>query len=130
MRRCIASNWNWRIGCVKAVEKLGGHKPAGPFRGGKYSNFDGGTRVPFIVRWAGRVKPDSQSSALISQVNLLSSLAALNTNTELGNAPKPQLYNLARDPGEKNDLADRQPETVAAMIRQLNQIRASRRTRQ
>ena len=50
---------------------------AGPYRGGKYSNFDGGARVPFIVQWAGHVKPDSQSNALISQVDLLSSLAAL-----------------------------------------------------
>jgi arylsulfatase A-like enzyme len=52
-----------------------------------------------------------------------------NTNTELGDAPKPQLYNLARDPGEKNDLADSQPEKVDAMIQQLNQIRAGHRTR-
>ncbi len=33
-----------------AVEKLGAHKPAGVFRGGKYSLFEGGTRVPFILR--------------------------------------------------------------------------------
>jgi len=35
----------------QAVERLGGHKPSGPLRGGKYSAFDAGTRVPFIVRW-------------------------------------------------------------------------------
>jgi MFS family permease len=34
-----------------AVERLGSHKPAGPFRGGKYSVFEGGTRTPFIARW-------------------------------------------------------------------------------
>ena len=32
-----------------AVEKLGDHKPAGPLRGGKYSLFEAGTRVPFIT---------------------------------------------------------------------------------
>ena len=36
-----------------AVAKLGSHAPSGPFRGGKYSHFEGGTRVPFIVRWPG-----------------------------------------------------------------------------
>ncbi|MDH3584931.1 MAG: sulfatase-like hydrolase/transferase, partial [Phycisphaerae bacterium] len=30
-----------------AKEKLGSHKPAGPYRGGKYSIFEGGTRTPF-----------------------------------------------------------------------------------
>jgi arylsulfatase A-like enzyme len=60
----------------QSVEKLGDHKPAGPWRGGKYSAYDGGTRVPFIARWPGRVKP-GVSSALMDQVDLLSSLAAL-----------------------------------------------------
>ena len=59
-----------------AVEKLGSHKPAGPFRGGKYSNFEGGTRVPFMVRWPGKVKPGT-SKAMVSQVDFLASLAAL-----------------------------------------------------
>ncbi len=59
-----------------AVEKLGGHKPAGPLRGGKYSAFDGGTRVVFIVSWNGKVKPGT-SDALFSQVDLLSSFASL-----------------------------------------------------
>jgi arylsulfatase A-like enzyme len=59
-----------------AVAKLGSHTPAGPFRGGKYSHFEGGTRVPFIVRWPGRVNP-GVSDALISQVDFLASLAAL-----------------------------------------------------
>lgn len=59
-----------------AVETLGDHRPAGPWRGGKYSNFEGGTRVPFIAWWPGRVRP-RVSEALISQVDLLATLAAL-----------------------------------------------------
>ena len=59
-----------------AVAKLGTHTPAGPFRGGKYSNFEGGTRVPWLLRWPSRVKP-AVSDALISQVDLFASLAAL-----------------------------------------------------
>lgn len=60
----------------RAVEALGSHVPAGPFRGGKYSSFEAGTRVPFIVRWPSRVKA-GVSGALISQVDLLASMATL-----------------------------------------------------
>ena len=59
-----------------AVKKLGGHRPAGPLRGGKYSAFEGGTRVPFLVRWPARVKP-GVSTALVCQIDLLASLASL-----------------------------------------------------
>mgnify|MGYP000511964981 CR=1 FL=1 len=41
----------------QAVELLGDHKPWGAFRGGKYSSFEAGTRVPFIVSWPAEVKP-------------------------------------------------------------------------
>ena len=60
----------------QAVEKLGAHKPGGWLRGGKYSAFEAGTRVPFIVRWPARVKPGT-SPALVSQIDLLASFAAL-----------------------------------------------------
>jgi arylsulfatase A-like enzyme len=63
-----------------AVEKLGGHRPSGPFRGGKYSHFEAGTRVPFIVRWPTRVKP-GVSDALVSHVDFLGSFAALTKQT-------------------------------------------------
>ena len=150
----------------EAVEKLGDHAPSGPFRGGKYSSFEGGTRVPFVVRWPARVKP-AVSDALISQVDLIATFAALvgrplsdprapdsenvlpallgssttaraalveqagslslrqgnwkyiepgkgpriqqNTNTELGNDPEPQLYDLGADEGERNNLAATRP---------------------
>lgn len=59
-----------------AAEQVGAHRPAGPWRGGKYSAFEGGTRVPCVVRWPGRVRPGT-SAALLCQVDLLRSLAAL-----------------------------------------------------
>jgi arylsulfatase A-like enzyme len=59
-----------------AVEKLGEHKPAGPLRGGKYSIYEGGTRMPFLARWPARVKR-SVSNAMISQVDLLATFGAL-----------------------------------------------------
>jgi len=60
----------------QAVEKLDGHTPSGPLRGGKYSAFDAGTRVAFVVRWPGRVMP-GVSDALVCQIDFLSSFAAL-----------------------------------------------------
>jgi arylsulfatase A-like enzyme len=59
-----------------AVAKLGNHKPAGPWRGGKYSIFEGGTRVPFIAHWPSRIQP-GRSDALLSQIDLHASLAEL-----------------------------------------------------
>lgn len=59
-----------------AVEMLGEHTPAGPFRGGKYSVFEGGTRVPMIVYWPNK-SAHTRSNALISQVDIYASLAGL-----------------------------------------------------
>jgi len=164
----------------QAVEKNGSHKPAGPLRGGKYSNFEAGTRVPFIVWYPAAVKP-GVSGALVSQVDFLASFAAFvgkplhpavgdsqnvlpallgtnqkgretlvlqadalslrqgswkyieatkgpainkNTTIELGNAPEPQLYDLAKDLGETKNLAAAQPERLKEMQRLLEEIRA------
>lgn len=164
-----------------AVEKLGAHKPSGPFRGGKYSKFEAGTRVPLIVSWPGRIKP-GRSDAMISQVDFPASFAAFTgqkidratvtdsqdvssallrgsgkgrdhivehagslalrigkwkyidpndgprmsvpTNTELGNDPAAQLYDISTDPGEKNNLASKHPERVREMKARLEKIRA------
>jgi arylsulfatase A-like enzyme len=160
-----------------AVEKLGNHNPSGPFRGGKYSLYQAGTRVPFITFWKGNIKP-SASNALVSQIDLLSSLADLtgsesrgpdsedllevllgnrnsgrdnlvleasgrtafrqgnwvmippypgpviasNVNIELGNSNVYQLYNLAEDKGEQNNLADTNPDKLNEMIKAYESI--------
>ena len=59
-----------------AIENNGAHKPGGPWRGGKYSRWEGGTRMPFIVSWPGTIKPGI-SEALVSQVDLFASFAEL-----------------------------------------------------
>ena len=162
-----------------AVAKLGDHNPNGPFRGGKYSNFEAGTRVPFAVRWPARVKR-GVSDALVSQVDFVASFASLlgvttretapdsenilpallgqsqagrtvlieqagslsvrqgqwkyiapgkgqrinkETKTELGNDPEPQLYDLAADLGEKNNLAKSNPEKTRELAALLDAIR-------
>lgn len=70
-----------------ALEKLGEHRAGGPFRGGKYSVYEGGTRTPFIVRWPGVVAP-GVSEEIVSTLDLFASFAAL-TGAELhaGAAP-------------------------------------------
>ncbi|MCF6332109.1 MAG: arylsulfatase [Draconibacterium sp.] len=60
----------------QAVELLGKHKPAGPLRGGKYSAFDAGTRIPFIVTWPGKVAV-GKSDALVSQIDFIHSFAKM-----------------------------------------------------
>lgn len=59
-----------------AWEMNGDHEPAGPWHGGKYSVWEGGTRMPTILSWPGTVKP-GRSDAIVSQVDFLASLAAL-----------------------------------------------------
>jgi len=171
----------------EAVEKAGGHKPAGPLRGGKYSAFDAGTRVPFIVRWPGRVK-HGVSDALVCQIDFMSSFANLTgrkltkgdapdsfdildallgesnrarghlvehslsgtlsiivgdwkyiepsnkskiagqTGIETGNNPKPQLYNLRADLGERKNVSDEHPDIVERLQKKLEFIKAKGRS--
>ena len=59
-----------------ALEKLGTHKAAGPFRGGKYSVYEGGTRTPFITSWPGVINP-AISDEMVCTVDLSRSLARL-----------------------------------------------------
>ncbi|MFU8781289.1 MAG: sulfatase family protein [Kiritimatiellia bacterium] len=76
----------------KAVELAGDHKPAGPLRGGKYSLYDGGTRVPFIVSWPGHIKA-GETDALVSQVDFLASFATM-TGQTLDGAAAPDSMNV------------------------------------
>ncbi|HEX4142832.1 MAG TPA: sulfatase-like hydrolase/transferase [Pirellulales bacterium] len=53
------------------------HRSAGPLRGVKRDLWEGGHRVPMIVRWPGHVKPETVSDELVSQVDLMATLAAV-----------------------------------------------------
>lgn len=149
-----------------------GHDGSGIYRGGKYQIYEGGTRVPFIVSWPGKIKP-GVSNALVNQIDLMGSLASyldipLNDNegvdsrntldafmgksekglesmvVEAGNgralrrgewkyipdlgrsygSPKmsKQLYNLANDPGEQNNIIEQNPEIAKSMAEELEKI--------
>ena len=139
-----------------------------------------GTRVPFISYWPGVIEPGT-SDALISQLDLFSSLAALvgseattpdsqnqlpvllgqsdtgreelvleattrtafrqgdwvmippyrgrprneQVDIETGTAPNYQLYNLATDIGQQQNLAEAEPERLRAMVRDFEAIRGT-----
>lgn len=165
-----------------AVTQLNGHRPAGQLRGGKYSIFEAGTRVPFIVSGPGVTK-NQVSDALYCQIDLLASIAQLLgqkvpktaidseplattllgqdlkgrkllvehggtlaivqgdwkyiapsngpaysklTDTEMGNNPEPQLYNLKLDLGEKKNLALTHPEKVNELKALLEKEKAKK----
>lgn len=169
-----------------ANEKLGAHDPAGGLRGGKYSLFEGGTRMPFIARWPKRIRP-GVSDAIVGQVDLIASFAAL-TGQALPDGAAPDsvnvlpallgeskvgrdhiiqhagglairqaewkfippggkirdklgpweniaipatgfLFNLAEDPKETTNLADKNPDRVARLQTLLQEIQSSRRSR-
>lgn len=59
-----------------ADTKVGNHDPKGGLRGGKYSLFEAGTRVPFMTYWKGIINP-GVSDAMVCQMDLLASLASL-----------------------------------------------------
>ena len=171
-----------------AVQQLGGHTPSGVLRGGKYSAFEAGTRVPFIVAWPGQVIP-GVSGAIVSQIDLFASFAALthqelkpedasdsfdhlsaflgksttgreyviqqslgntlsvvhgdwkyiepskgarvsaHSKIELGNDPEKQLYNLAQDAGETDNVALAHPDKVSALEAHLAMVREGRYNR-
>tara|TARA_R110002049_G_scaffold309268_1_gene519562 strand:+ start:84558 stop:86255 length:1698 start_codon:yes stop_codon:yes gene_type:complete len=58
-------------------EKDRGHDASGPWRGGKNTIFEGGTRVPMIIRWPERIGPGTTSDALVSQIDLIASFSHL-----------------------------------------------------
>lgn len=72
----------------EAQQRLGEHRPWGPWRGGKYSAFEGGTEIPLIVSWPKGVKAGQTLPTLISQIDFMSSLAALvSARLPKGSAP-------------------------------------------
>lgn len=54
-----------------------GHDGARPWRGMKRDQWEGGHRVPFIVRWPGKVKPGTTSAQLASLTDVMATIAAI-----------------------------------------------------
>lgn len=90
----------------RAEELLNGHSPAGELRGGKYSAFEGGTRIPLIVSWPRCIKQTGViSDVVVSQIDWLASMAALNNVTIPKNNASDSFNRLGNLLGE--DLSDR-----------------------
>jgi len=77
-----------------AYNTAAGHQPAGVWRGGKTSIYEGGTRTPFITWWPGRIAPGTVSDQLVCQLDLASSFAALTGQTVTDSAAFPDSFNL------------------------------------
>lgn len=95
-----------------AQEACRHHRPAAPYSGGKYTGFEGGTRVPFIVCWPGRVRHGT-STALMSQLDLGRSLAAL-VGQEIPEGSMPDAENhlaalLGESPTARRELVEQSP---------------------
>jgi len=60
-----------------AMKGANGHKSQGNYRGYKASIWDGGHRVPFIVRWPGRIQSGSVSHEVISLSDMFATFSAL-----------------------------------------------------
>ena len=141
---------------------------AGVYRGGKHENYEGGTRVPFIIRWpghvpSGRVNEDSVLS-FIDWMPTLSRIAGVKQlpaqldgedvsdiwlgeararttplfwkTSSTGSTPvmregkwklhlprrrgvPPELYDLSLDPAESQNIAEQNPQVLAAMTTKL-----------
>ena len=61
---------------VKELESQG-HYPSGPLRGYKADAWEGGHRIPFIVRWPSVVKPETTCGQLVCHADLLRTLAEI-----------------------------------------------------
>ena len=161
-----------------AVEMLGDHTPSGGLRGGKYSLFEAGTKVPFVAYWKDKIK-SGVSDQIISQIDLFNSISkmidsdiktedgndfsnlilnntgkgrndlvieamgrtayrnkewvmippykgrkiAKNVQIELGNSTDYMLFNLEKDPYQKNNLAKEKPEKLKFMISSFDKIK-------
>lgn len=70
-----------------------GHKQNGSLLGFKFDAWEGGHRVPFIARWPGKIPAGSVSDQLVSNVDLVATLAAL-TQQELKEGEGPDSFNI------------------------------------
>ncbi len=99
-KKGIAENTIVIFTADNGAEKLGyrrledfDHWSSGSFRGLKRDLYEGGHRVPFIVKWPGMIKAGSQSEEVVSQVDLAATFAGI-IGEQLKNEEAMDSYNL------------------------------------
>ena len=166
---------------AKEDAKKLGHVTNGPWRDGKGYSYEGGHRIPFIVRWPGTIAAGSRSDCTINLTDIFSTFAAVvdrklpnDVATDslsllpvlsgkqkrvdreavfiLGNGKDSavavctgkwklivrygideekgnELYDLAADPGELNNVSDEHPEIANQLAAAYEKAEADGRTR-
>lgn len=72
---------------IRELEKLG-HHSSGIYRGYKFTLYEGGLRVPFVVRWPGTVEPGSRCDRLVGLNDMAATFAEVaGVETLEGDAP-------------------------------------------
>jgi arylsulfatase A-like enzyme len=69
-------NGTSRVARIRELQSKG-HYPTGELRGSKADLWEGGHRVPFMVRWPSRVRSDRSTDQLVSLTDVLSTVADL-----------------------------------------------------
>lgn len=62
---------------ARKLEKEFGHYPSADFRGYKSDIWEGGHRIPFMVRWPGNIEENSKNDKLICQTSLMATCAEI-----------------------------------------------------
>ncbi len=88
-----------------------GHRATGLYRGMKGDAWEGGHRIPFIVRWPAVVKPGAVSEALTSLTNLSATCAEI-LQAELPQGSAPDSYGILPVLRGISDTVARQPAIV------------------
>lgn len=88
-----------------------GHRSAGPLRGMKGDAYEGGHRVPFIVRWPGHVAPGSVSDATTTLANLMATVSEITGENNRKFVPEDS-YSILSVLTGKNDRVPGQPAVV------------------
>lgn len=82
-----------------------GHRLNGDLLGCKFGAWEGGHRVPFLVRWPGQVPAGTKSDALVSQIDLIATFSAAAGATLPEDAEIDGVDQLAEFTGEATEAA-------------------------